>query len=134
MITRQALKREKLVYVAVANKSQRYPRGRSSIVYIGTTKKGVGRIAASAAGQARKLLSNHGVRRLHLFVVSCTSLRGVETWKKLESGLLMAFKDLHWSVPVGNTQGKNREWRDERDYFSENRLKNIIRELSTRAS
>ena len=85
-ITRHALKREKLVYVAVANRAQKYPRDRSPIVYIGTTKNGVGRVAASAAGQARKLLLAHGVKQLHLFVVSCTALRGVETWKKLESG------------------------------------------------
>ncbi len=119
-ITRQALRAEKLVYLAVANKSRKYPFGyRSPILYIGTTRTGVQRIAQSAAARAQRLLVNHGVSQLQFHVVSCTPLRNVRTWQKLERALLLAFKHTYGSVPVGNTAGKNARWRDELEYFSE---------------
>jgi len=105
-INRQALGAEKLVYLAVANKSRKYPFGyRSPILYIGTTRTGVRRIAQSAAARAQ-LLVNHGVKQLQFHVVSCTPLRKVKTWQKLERALLLAFKHTYGSVPVGNTAGK----------------------------
>ena len=133
-ITRQALKKDKLVYVAVSNKAHKYPSGHSSIVYIGTTKKGAKRIAESAANRAGELLQNHGVRQLDLYVVWCTPLRRVQTWKKLETALLMAFKDKYGRVPIGNTQGKNSSYKDELDYFSENRLHKILERFSKKNS
>lgn len=127
-ITRQALRAEKLVYVAVANKSRKYPFGyRSPILYIGTTRVGVQRIAQSAAARAQRLLANHGVNQLQFHVVSCTPLRNVKTWQKLERALLLAFKHTYGSVPLGNTAGKNVRWRDELDYFSEKRLVAVLR-------
>lgn len=56
IINRSAVVTERLVYIAVANKSLRYRYGRSRIVYIGTTKAGASRIAASAAAKAKKML------------------------------------------------------------------------------
>ena len=132
-ITRIGLKREKVVYVAVANKPQKYGRRRSPIVYIGSTKKGVARIADSAANQAQKHFHNYGLKRLHFYVVTCAPLGGVETWKKLERALLLEFKDMFWAVPKGNTVGKNIEWRDELKYFSKSRLRTILSELSQRS-
>jgi hypothetical protein len=130
-ITRQALKQRRLVYVARANKRIKYPFGRSAIVYIGTTATGVGRIAASAAHQARQFLDQHGVKHLELYVVACTPLRRVQTWTKLESALLLTFKHQYGSVPLGNTRGKNQKWKDELRYFSESRLRAVLRGLST---
>jgi hypothetical protein len=70
-ITRQALRAEKLVYLAVANKSHKYPfEYRSPILYIGTTRTGVQRIAHSAAARAQRLLANYGVLHLQFHVVS----------------------------------------------------------------
>lgn len=51
-VTRVSIRGERLCYVIVADKRQRYKKGRSGIVYIGTTTKGVGRLASSAANRA----------------------------------------------------------------------------------
>ena len=126
-ITRQALRGKKLVYLAKANKAIKYPFGRSHIVYIGTTSAGLGRIAASAAYQASDLLERHGVRHLDFFVVTCRPLQRVRTWRKLEDALLLTFKHQFGTVPIGNTVGKNRSWRDELDFFTEARLRSVSR-------
>lgn len=129
-ITRQAIKQKKLVYVARANKRVRYPFGRSAIVYIGTTAAGAGRIAASAAHQARQFLEMHGVKHLEFYVVACRPLRRIRTWAKLENALLLTFKHQYGTVPIGNTRGKNQTWNDELRYFSESRLRSVLRGLS----
>ena len=127
-ITRQAFGKEKIVYLAVANKARKYPLGyRSPIVYVGTTKAGAHRIAQSAAARAKVLLANHGVKQLSFHVVTCTPLQRVKTWLKLERALLLAFKHTYGAVPVANTAGKNARWRDELDYFSEKRLVAVLR-------
>lgn len=63
-ISRTATKATELVYVAVANKKNSYSRGKSKIVYIGQTKNGAERIAASAAAKAGDMLGLHGVTDL----------------------------------------------------------------------
>ena len=127
-ITRQALGNQRLVYLAVSNKARKYPFGyRSPVVYIGTTGGGVRRIAQSAAAKAELLLGGHGVRHLQFHVISCTPLRRVKTWRKLERALLLAFKHTYGAVPVANIVGKNARWRDELDYFSERRLVAVLR-------
>lgn len=66
-ITRTATKSTELVYIAVANKPVKYPEGRSKIVYIGTTKNGAERIAASAAAKAKDILGIFGRISLRIF-------------------------------------------------------------------
>jgi len=44
-------RREKLVYILLAPKPQKYPRGRSRIMYVGTTEKGISRIAGSVSNK-----------------------------------------------------------------------------------
>jgi len=134
VVARTALHEKKLVYVACANKTLRYPRSRSRIVYIGTTKNGISRIAASAARAAKRFLSLHGVRSLELFVVTCRARPGMQSWRKLERGLLLAFKDEFGEVPVGNTQGKNSFWNDEANYFKISRLRSVIAAYSAPVS
>ena len=75
-------------------------------------------------------MRKHGVKQLDFYVVSCKPLRRVETWKKLESALLLTFKYTFGRLPVGNTVGKNRTWRDELEYFSERRLRAIVQGFS----
>jgi len=125
-IRRSALRAEKLVYVATASKPIRYKFGRSPIVYIGTTSAGIDRIASSAAIKARELLGEHGIRHLDFHVVACRPLQKVKSWRKLESALLIAFREKYGVVPVGNTKGKNQRWRDEKRYFTESRLKSVL--------
>ena len=92
-ITRQATKSKELVYIAVANKPVKYHGGESRIVYIGTTKNGAERIAASAAKKTGDMLGIFGVSHLELFVVTSTSHGQIKTWHKLERGLLLAFRE-----------------------------------------
>lgn len=51
-LTRSRQWTDKMVYILVANKSHKYRNGRSRIFYIGTTKKGADRPAASAVNKA----------------------------------------------------------------------------------
>lgn len=125
-ITRAATRKKRLVYIAQANRPYAYTYGRSAIVYIGTTEKGANRIAESAANKARELLSDHGITSLNFFVVSCTPIQRVKTWKKLERALILTFRALYGEPPIGNTQGKKYRWGDEKDYFKVASLENTI--------
>lgn len=125
-ITRTATKSKELVYVAVANKKIKYTGGQSRIVYIGTTKKGAERIAASAAAKANQMLGLHGVQHLEFFVVTSTTTTAVKTWHKLERGLLLAFKGKFGEPPKCNVVGKRMRWTDELTYFTRARLDGLI--------
>ena len=127
VISRPAFDADRLVYIAVANKALKYPHGKSCVAYIGTTQAGASRIASSAAYRAKDLLALHGVSSLSFFVVTCTSRKGVKSWRKLETGLLLAFKHMYGQVPKCNVKGKNQKWSDELEYFTRARLENVLR-------
>jgi hypothetical protein len=55
---------------------------------------------------------------------------GVKTWHKLERGLLLAFKDKFGEPPKCNIAGKNMQWTDELDYFTQERLNRVIDKYS----
>jgi hypothetical protein len=126
-VTRFAVRADHLVYVAVANKSVSYLQGKSRILYIGTTKNGIDRIASSAAARARGMLRLHGVKSVEFFVFTCRARQNVKMWRKLERALLLTFKELYGEPPRFNTQGKNMVWVDEDEYFAIGRLRTIIR-------
>jgi hypothetical protein len=130
-ITRSAVRTNQLVYLAVANKSLEYPHGRSRIVYVGTTKRGARRIAASAASKANEMLSGHGISSLDFYVVSCQSRQGVKTWHKLERGLILTFREMFGDIPHCNSQGSRFRWRDEDWYFTRRRLRSIVEMYSS---
>jgi hypothetical protein len=129
-INRDAIRGERLVYLAVANKRVHYPYGSSRIVYIGTTRAGARRIAASAAAKAPDMLALHGVNELSFFVVTCKGRRRVKTWTKLERGLLLTFRQIFGEIPRCNRQGNRMKTTDELYYFTESRLREIIRRFS----
>ncbi len=130
-ITRTAVKTNQLVYLAIANKSLKYAHGRSRIVYVGTTKRGASRIAASAASKANEMLSGYGISSLEFYVVSCQSRQGVKTWHKLERGLILTFREMFGDIPHCNTQGSRFVWRDEDRYFTRKRLRSIVEMYSS---
>lgn len=66
VVNKEAIGKDKLVYLVVADKKIKYPTGRSRIVYIGNTKNGANRIAQSAATRADEILGIHGVKKLKL--------------------------------------------------------------------
>jgi hypothetical protein len=128
--TRVSIGRSKLVYILIADKRLKYLQGKSRIAYIGTTKKGVGRVAGSVASRAEHILSLHGVNSFHARVVTCRPRRNVSTWIKLERALLLAFKERFGTVPECNSHGKQMKERDEFRYFHKHGVEGIIEELS----
>jgi hypothetical protein len=128
--TRVSVGKSKLVYLLIADKKLKYRHGKSRIAYIGTTKKGVARIAQSVAARAEDILSLHGVRAFHARIVTCRPRQRVATWKKLERALLLSFRDRFGEVPSCNSQGAKMKHTDELNYFARARLANVIDELS----
>lgn len=80
-IYRGAYNDDKLVYIGRANRDFGYDRGRSNIGYIGTTKNGVWRIAASAAHRGWTLFDEYGIKSLDFHVVTSTPIPGLKSWK-----------------------------------------------------
>ena len=127
---RVALGDLKLVYVIIADKKLRYQNGRSKIAYIGTTKKGISRIAGSVAYRADKVLGLHGVRSFDVRVIACRPRQKVKTWLLLERALLLAFRESFGEVPRCNSHGKKIKEVREFEVFSRHRLLTVIEDLS----
>ena len=129
-VSRVCTGHDKLVYVIQANKRFRYKKGKSRIAYIGSTKNGANRIAPSAANRADLLLNEHGVHELEIRVVTCNPRQKVKTWRKLERALLLGFKEKYGEIPMCNSQGKNMIKDDEFEYFRQQRIKVLLKQLA----
>jgi len=131
-IHRAAFGDDKLVYIARANKKIDYPtfRNKSRIAYIGTTKKGARRIASSAAWKGEQLLYDYGMKHLEFHIITCTRRSGVNSWRKLERALIIRFRERFGSPPKANKAGKFWRWKDEKHYFSQNKLDQVIDAMS----
>ncbi len=129
-LTRVSIGGKKLVYVILAKRSLKYPWDRSRVVYIGTTKKGVSRIAQSVAARAQDVLSLHGVREFTVRIVTCPPRPNVKTWEKLERAFLLVFRHKYGALPKCNTQGKKMKERDEFKYFKRDRLEKVLEMLA----
>lgn len=128
-----ATKAQRLVYLLVANKPLPYDKDYSRIVYVGTTGKGIRRIAASAsknivdAGQ--RLTS---IKRLDAYVVWAKSKKGPQTkkgakhWSILERAFLMRFRNMYGSPPLMNGTGQRMKERNEFDVYSRSTIDRII--------
>lgn len=102
-LTRSHQWTDKMVYILAANKSHKYGNGRSRILYIGTTKKGGNRPAASAVNKASEAFYKvHGVKRIDVHIVTCAPRRSMQTWKRLESALLDVFRNKYFELPKYN--------------------------------
>jgi len=127
-INRGAYKNHKTVYVALADKLVKYDDYglRTRIVYIGETKRGAIRITESAAKRAEMIFQEHGITKLTFYTVSCTGRRKVSTWTKLESALILRFREIYGKVPLLNDHGKRQKWGDEKKYFTIDKLDKTI--------
>ena len=125
-VTRVSVLQDKLCYLMVANKVIKYPKGRSRVVYIGTTQNGVNRVAVSAAQRADDILGTHGITAFDVYVVTCKPRQHVRTWRKLERALLLTFRETYGDVPLCNKHGTKMRETNEFDYFSPQRIKNIL--------
>jgi hypothetical protein len=128
-VNRISIGTRRLVYIIRVPKMREYPKGRSRIVYIGTTKTGFQRVAQSAAFRSDEILRLHGVDHFEVRFVTCTPRQHVKTWHKLERALLLSFKDRYGSLPHCNTQHKNSTWTSGDNLFTRKRLRRIIEEL-----
>ncbi|MBE2180166.1 MAG: hypothetical protein IAE97_06810 [Chthoniobacterales bacterium] len=129
-ITRTAYAASELVYIAYANKPLRYQHGKSKIAYIGTTKKGAGRVANSAVWKAEELFARKGVHTLEFYIIAAPRKGKVATYRKLERALLLRFRERFGSIPHANKQGKNLRWRDEYEFVTPRRIDKIIDDFS----
>jgi hypothetical protein len=131
-VHRIALDDECLVYVICADKKISYPQGKSHIAYIGTTKRGVARVAESAAYRSTKILQMHGVKAFDVRIVTCRRRQGIKggTWRLLERALLITFKNRFGEVPTCNSVGKGMELGNEHEHFRSERLSRVISDLS----
>ena len=128
-VNQASIRRDRLCYVIVADRRLKYTSGRSAIAYIGTTKRGLGRVAGSAAQRAPEVFKLRAVRSFTVRIVSCQGRPNVRTWAKLERAMLLIFKDLYGEIPHCNSHGKGMRERDEFDYFQERRLRRLVEEL-----
>lgn len=129
LVNRAAIKAKHLVYLLVADKSEHYPWKRSPIVYIGTTEKGIARMAVSAAHRAEDILARYGTRRFAVRVVTCQKRAGLQTWRVLERDLLRRFKLHHGAVPKLNESGKKLNPNHLSGYFSERKLDKVLKQF-----
>jgi hypothetical protein len=109
-VTRKVLGHNKVVYLLIANRPVKYPRGKSRIAYIGTTSKGLARVATSVAYRAQDILSGYGLSSMQVYIVTCPPQRKVRTWVLLERALIYQFVQHFWEPPKCNSQGKNFKW------------------------
>jgi hypothetical protein len=128
--TRVTIGKMKLVYLLIADKRLKYKTNKSRIAYIGTTKKGVERIAQSVAFRADGILSLPGVHSFHVRIVTCKPRKNVKTWMKLERALLLCFRERFGKVPLCNSHGSRMKVTDEFRYFAKTAIMNVIEDLS----
>lgn len=126
-VTSEILARDKTVYFHVVNKPLRYPFGRSRIVYIGTTKKGIGRIMGSIAERLDDEFNIHGVHTVEVHEIGCTPRQRVQTWRILERASLIAFRQAYGEVPWLNSHGERMKESDEFEYFNRAQIDKFIR-------
>lgn len=125
-VRRTNVTKDRLVYLIAAARPQRYRYGRSRVVYVGTTRTGLGRIAASAAHRAGAVLKLQGVREFDVVIVTCQGRPGVQTWRKLERALILCFRGRYGDVPALNKQGERIRKRDEFCFFRQERLEQLL--------
>lgn len=102
-ITRSSQWNDKMVYILAANKYSKYRNGRSRTIYIGTTKAGAGRPAASAVNKASQAFGKlHGVTTIEVHLATCRPRKAMKTWKYLESSLLETFWNRYFELPRYN--------------------------------
>jgi hypothetical protein len=130
-VTRNSQWRPRMVYILVANKSYKYRSGlRSHIIYIGTTGGGAERPAISAVNKASLAFGKlRGVKTIEVYIVTCRGRKAMKTWLHLESGLLEAFRDLHYALPPYNKKKGRKFVRDK--VFRQPALEKMISQFSS---
>jgi len=128
-----ATKVRRLVYLLVANRPIRYGKEYSRIIYIGTTERGVSRIASSASKRIVQAVEEiRGMRRIDAYVVWARARQGKHThkgmtfWRVLERALLLQFTQRYGTPPRLNGTGHNMKPRGEFLVFRQAGVDRII--------
>jgi len=129
--TRLSDSKKKVVYFIRGNKGYPYEYGRSRILYIGRTEKAKARPFDSLKRRARNLLDIHGMRDLEIAYIEATPKQKVNITTKLENACLWIFRSEFGELPKENEKGKHLKLSDEEHYVSFDRIRAIIRKLST---
>jgi len=127
-VHRSSLWTKRMVYVLIANRAIKYLNGRSRVIYIGTTKRGERRPASSAASKSIQAFAElRGVKWTEVHLLSSERRPNTETWRLLESALLIVFRSLYGKLPYFNKRLDDfRKLEQVDDYF---RSKNLIKIL-----
>ncbi|MET3694569.1 hypothetical protein [Methylobacterium goesingense] len=123
---------QEVVYLLVANKLQGYNHGKSRIVYIGRTERGVKRISESAADKIAQAL-DHDFLKLRAYVIWCNPEADEKASlpNMLERTIILRFEQIFGQLPLLNKRGF--KLGDEGKYFTGNAIDKIIdRHSSTR--
>lgn len=122
-LSRGALGADQLVYLLAVNKPVKYLHGKSRIVYIGTTKRGVIRVASSVAHRSARVLQQPGLRTVEAHLLTYGGKPGVrKLWAKLERAMLIMFKFEYGDIPRLNQMGRNLWPGQEFKYFTRRAL------------
>lgn len=117
------------VYIACTNKQVKYGKRKSSIVYIGKTKKGASRVAISAVNQAEKLLEIPGINFLHFYIIKCKGVQSIDISKRLEDAFLHVFEQEFGQLPIGNkNRGDAVKWKK---HFNRDHVVDLIEVYSS---
>jgi hypothetical protein len=122
------------VYVFVANRPYRYKPGRdgkSRIVYIGTTRKGLRRLVDSVFDRSPEIFG-WGTHSFEAYILTCKRRQRVRMWLKLERALLLAFKERYGRTPKANADVETMSGLDAFNYFSRARVNAILDDLGSR--
>ena len=123
---------KRMVYILTAKKPQKYPYGRSRIIYIGTTGKGTQRPAVSAVNKASEAFGElRGVREIETYIVTCGGIRSVPTWEHLESSLLAIFVGRYHHLPWYNKKRGSIRYAEDVTLFKRKALEQIILKFQT---
>ena len=124
--TRRALVAQReAVYIIRADRAVTYTDHRSRIVYVGTSKRGLDRMAASVARRAPSALARRGVRRIEVIPVTYEA-QSAPVNLLLERALLATFIELYGERPALNKTGGRTRLEPAFAVFSKRRMRNIL--------
>ena len=129
-VTRVSVGDDRLAYAMVADKKYVYPDGRSRVVYIGTTERGIFRVTSSIAERANEILRLPGFESFDVRVISCHRRKHIKMWFKLEHALLVGFREIYGSSPRCNNQNAGKRAGTVFNYFSRKRIKRVLEDLA----
>lgn len=108
---------DQVVYLLVSNALQEYKYGKSRIVYVGRTDRGVKRIGESAADKIAQAY-DYDIAKIKAYVVYCNPQEGegASLPDMLERALIIRFNQIFGQLPIFNKRGF--KLGDEQEYFT----------------